>query len=216
MDMSKPDIQLSPDASRQLHDLSKSPLSSIYRNARIILLTADGMPAINIAHALGVSVRSVRNTIRVFKDGGLGSLTCRGTAGRPPELTAEQREAIIDLLRKHPSEFGIDKSSWTALDLAMVAGREKVVGKTSSATVRRVISDAGLDWHAAKRLCEGKATPDDVTVEDDEIVDTGIEESMSLLGFWSSAFAKSKADQEGKAGKHLQHPGAALWQQGWS
>jgi hypothetical protein len=33
-------------------------------------------------------------------------------------------------------------------------------------------------------------------VEDDEIVDTGIEESMSLLGFWSSAFAKSKADQE--------------------
>ena len=194
--MSNPAIQLSPDVSRQLHDLCKSPLSALYRNARIIFLTADGVPANSIAHALGVSVRSVRNTIRVFKASGLDGLTTHGAAGRPPGLTSEQREAIIDLLRRHPSEFGIEKSSWTAADFAMVAEREGVVGKISPATVRRVVQDADLDWNAAKRPCHGKATVSNTVVADDEVADIAVEESMSLQELWSSVFVKSKAEQE--------------------
>jgi len=176
--------------------MSKSPVASVYRNARILLLTAEGLPAASIAHALGVSLSSVRNTIRLFRKSGLDGLTSIGVAGRPSELTDQQRRSVVGLLRKHPSEFGIDKSAWTASDLALVAEREGIVGKTSPATAKRIVSHAGYDWREAKRLCANRPIPDAANTDHDGTIDAGAEESMSMLGLWSLTVAKTKADQE--------------------
>jgi len=176
--------------------MSKSPVASVYRNARIVLLTAEGLPAASIAHALGVSVSSVRNTIRLFRKSSLDGLTGGGAAGRPSELTDEQRRSVVDLLSKRPSEFGIDKPAWTASDLALVAEREGIVGTTSPATVKRIVSQAGYDWHEAKRLCANSPIPDAADTDQEETNDAGAEEGMSMLGLWSLTVAKTKADQE--------------------
>lgn len=73
-------MQLSPDISQQLHDLCKSPISCVYRNARIILLASDGMPVIDIARALGIAVRSVKSAMRGFRISGIDALASHGSA----------------------------------------------------------------------------------------------------------------------------------------
>ena len=193
--MNKAVVQLSPDIAQQLCNLCKSAVASVYRNARIILLAADGVPITHIAHALGISARSVKITIRVFRTSGIDGLIGRGSVGRPRSLTSEQRQAIIDLFRHHPSGFGIDRSCWTAADAAMVAEREGIVERISPSTVRRIVAGASLDWHAAKYLRQGKENVCSIEVTEDEY-DPVPDEKMSLQGLWTSVCVKNRVDQE--------------------
>ena len=159
--MRRSTMQLSPDISQRLHDLCKSPISCVYRNARIILLASDGMPVIDIARALGIAVRSVKSAMRGFGISGIDALASHGSAGRPSGLTPERRQAIIDLFIHHPSEFGIEKAYWTAVDVAVIACREGIVEKISPATVRRIVLvtlHQALTWNTFARLPQGYAS----------------------------------------------------------
>jgi transposase len=197
--MSKPSILLSTDMSQQLHDLCKSPVSSVYRKARIILLAAECVPVSIIAHALGISVRSVKSTIQAFKINGTDALTSCGSVGRPSGSTPQQRQAIVDLLKMPPGKFGIDKSFWTAADLAMIAERKQIAQKVSPATVRRIVLDAGIDWHTAKHLHNEKMKMNSnstIMAESKSTNPMPADDQPSLLAILASACAKNEAERE--------------------
>jgi transposase len=142
---------LTPEEPQELAALARSSDAVTYRHARIILLSAQGQRVPDIVQALGLSDRTVRDTIRRFNAAGVGALPCRTAPGKPRCCDARAREALLDLLHRPPTDFGIESRLWTAADLARVAQDQGIVATISADTVRREIRRTGHSWKRAKR-----------------------------------------------------------------
>jgi putative transposase len=82
-----------------------------------------------VAAGVKAHVRTVARWRRAFAAGGREGLRSRGHAGRPPRLTAAQREALASLLVKAPAECGFaGRHLWTQRLIADLIGREFGVG----------------------------------------------------------------------------------------
>lgn len=92
------------------------------------------------------SVPTLERWLYALKRGGLEALEpkARSDRGRARELTAEQRQLLLDIRREHRSA-----SVETILRTLVAEGRlEKRA--VSAATVRRLFRDAGLDRHGLR------------------------------------------------------------------
>jgi hypothetical protein len=58
--------------------------------------------------------------------------------------------ALLGLLRRSPTEFGIESRFWTGADLAAVAHHQGIAPAMSARTARREIRRAGYRWQQAK------------------------------------------------------------------
>lgn len=62
-----------------------------YRRARMLQLSAVGWKSADIAEALGVHVETVRQTIKVFNEGGIPAIAPRPrSGGSPASATAKK------------------------------------------------------------------------------------------------------------------------------
>ena len=100
---------------------------------------------------MGLSDRTVRDTIRRFNDQGVASLLRRKAPGQKRRCDAMARAQLVELLHRPPTDFGIESRLWTAVDLARVAQEQGIVASISADTVRREIRRAGQSWKRAKR-----------------------------------------------------------------
>jgi transposase len=142
---------LTPEEQAQLEALSRSADTVTYRRARTLLLSAHGQRVAAIMAALGLSDRTVRDTIHRFHAQGMAALPRRKAPGKPRLCDAARREALVELLHRPPSDFGLESGLWTAPDLAAVAQQQGVVPSISPDTVRREIRRSGQSWQRAKR-----------------------------------------------------------------
>ena len=142
---------LTPEEVQHVEALARSSDTVTYRHARIILLSSQGHRVPAIQQALGLSDRTVRDTIRRFNDQGVASLPRRKAPGKPRRCTPTIREGLIELLHRPPTDFGIESGLWTAADLARVAQEQGLVPTISADTVRREIRRGGQSWKRAKR-----------------------------------------------------------------
>lgn len=104
--------------------------------ARILLLSARGLGAPEIADALGVSTQTVYNHRREFCRSGLNTLKDKPRSGKPPKLDGVQRAGITALACSAPPE---GHARWS---LRLLAGRLvelQVVEGISPETVRAVL-----------------------------------------------------------------------------
>jgi transposase len=143
----------SPTAAEQqdLEQLARSSDTITYRHARIVLLSSAGKKVPEIQAALGLSDRTVRDIIHRFNEEGVASLPRRKAPGKPRRCDRATREALVELLHRPPSEFGIESRCWTAPELAAVAVAQGLVEQISPDTVRTEIRRAGKSWKRAKR-----------------------------------------------------------------
>lgn len=140
-----------PEEQAQLEQLARSADAVTLRHARIVLLSARGQKVPQIMAALGLSDRTVRDTLRRFNHAGVSSLPRRNAPGKRRLLGPAAREALLELLHRPPAEFGIESRLWTAPDLARVAVQQGIVSSVSPDTVRAEIRRAGKSWKRAKR-----------------------------------------------------------------
>jgi transposase len=142
---------LTPEEQTQLEELARSSDTITYRRARVILLSSQGRRVPEIMAALGLSDRTVRDTLHRFERGGVAALPRRKAPGKKRRCDAAAHEALVELLHRPPTDFGIESRLWTAPDLAAVAQQQGIVATISPDTVRREIRRSGKSWQRAKR-----------------------------------------------------------------
>ncbi len=126
------------------------------RRCQILLASARGENAYQIAHQLGCNPQTTRNAIHAFNEKGLPQALRQGSK-RPHTVHRafqgpQQAEALRELSHHKPREFGKDTSLWTLEFAAQVSfeeglTKEQITGETVQATLARL----GVRWERAKR-----------------------------------------------------------------
>ena len=143
------------DAERaQLATGLRSSDAFVLRRAQILLASARGESAPQIARQLGCDDQTVRNAIAAFNARGLAAL--RKGSSRPHRIHAAfdlaRGEQLRALLHQSPRTFDKATSLWTlnlAADVSFEQGLtpERVSGETIRATLQRL----GVRWKRAKQ-----------------------------------------------------------------
>jgi transposase len=147
---------------RPLEDAERGPLVAglrssdafVHRRAQILLASARGEQAPQIARHLGCDAQTVRNAIAAFNARGLAAL--RKGSSRPHRyrvaFDAARGEQLRALLHQSPRTFGKPTSLWT-LELAADVSFEQglTAARVSGETIRATLQRLGIRWQRAKR-----------------------------------------------------------------
>ncbi|MDQ6731498.1 MAG: helix-turn-helix domain-containing protein [Actinomycetota bacterium] len=131
----------------------RSPAAFTLRRCQILLASARGERAPQIAAHLGCDDQTVRNAIHAFNRSGLASLT-EGSS-RPHRIAVAfgppAAERLRAMLHQSPRQFGQTTSLWT-LDLAAaVCFTEGITGeRVTGETIRVTLERLGVRWRRAK------------------------------------------------------------------
>src|SRR5438552_9513404 len=141
--MRPPDVfvrELSPEEGLRLRNISrKAKYQSKRQRAMILLASATGMSAPQIAGLLRSDESHVRKVIHAFNEQGFHSLDPDYRGGRPRKTTPEQRERIVAVARTRPDHQGVPLTRWSlpklrahlagiGVDLSEEALRQTLIG----------------------------------------------------------------------------------------
>lgn len=146
---------LTDDERQQLAAALRSSEAFTLRRAHMILASARGERAIQIARALGCDDQTVRDALVAFNLHGLAALrrgSCVPHSLPHKVVTADHVERLRALLHHSPRALGHDTSLWT-LDLAaQEAARQGITPRrVTGETIRAVLAQRGVRWLRAKR-----------------------------------------------------------------
>jgi transposase len=88
-----------------------------------VSLVASGLACEQVALFFGDSPRSVVNWVYRFEQRGLAGLAGGNHSGRPSTLSAEQLEQVRTLVRRPPTEAGLEGNLWDGKTLAQCLER---------------------------------------------------------------------------------------------
>jgi len=159
--MRPPDVfvrELSPDEGLRLRGISrKAKYQSKRQRAMILLASATGMGAPQIAGLVRSDESHVRKVIHAFNEEGFGSLDPDYRGGRPRKTTPEQRERIVAVARTRPDHQGVPLTRWSLPKLrAHLAGMGVDL---SEEALRQTLIAAGLS-HQRTRSWKWSPDPD--------------------------------------------------------
>ena len=129
----------------------------VLRRAQIVLASARGERAPQIARSVGSDDQTVRDIIRAFDATGLAVLARHSR--RPhttyPAFSAESLARLPELLHQSPRAFGHQTSLWTLALAAEVSFAEGLTPtRVSAETIRATSARLGVRWQRAKRWIE--------------------------------------------------------------
>src|SRR5918911_2036069 len=132
----------------------RSPNAFTLRRCQILLASADGQNAYQIARNLGCNPQTARNAIHILNEEGLREALRRGS-NRPRTVhrsfDEEGAEALREMLHRSPREFGKQSSLWTLAMAAQVSFEEGLTKEpVSGETVRATLARIGVRWQRAK------------------------------------------------------------------
>jgi transposase len=131
----------------------RSPEAFTLRRCQIVLASARGETAIQIAAHLSCDDQTVRNAIHAFNRQGLASLQPGSSVPHHIEraFDSERAERLRALLHQSPRTFGKPTSLWTLELAAEVAYAEGITPEqVSGETVRATLERLGVGWRRAK------------------------------------------------------------------
>jgi transposase len=129
--------------------------ADVFRNCSIILLSDGGHTITSIADLLGCSPETVKRIRRLYRQGGIDSLTPISPPGRPSKATPTFREVLGQAVQTNPQTLGYGFATWSTARLA--AHLAKVTGIGLSAhQVRRLLHAEGFSVHRPKHTMKGK------------------------------------------------------------
>src|SRR5829696_1444632 len=119
------------DAERETLEAGlRSPDAFTLRRCQILLASADGQNAYQIAHNLGCN--HPHTVYRAFDEKGV--------------------QALGEMLHHSPRKFGKDSSLWTLEMAAQVSFEERLTKeRVSGETIRATLARMGVRWQRAKR-----------------------------------------------------------------
>lgn len=150
--------ELSLEEAARLKSTSKrARYQSKRQRAAILLASAAGMPAPQIAAAVRSDESHVRKVIHAFNEEGFSSLDPEYRGGRPKKTTPEQRDRIIAVARARPDSQGVPLTRWSLPKLAVhLAGMGIALSEES---LRLTLIGAGLS-HQRTRSWKWSPDPD--------------------------------------------------------
>ena len=111
--------ELSPEEGARLKSISrKAKYQSKRQRAVILLASATGMSASQIAAMARTDESHVRKVIHAFNAEGFSSLDPDYRGGRPKKTTPEQRDQIVAVARARPDTQGVALTRWSLAKLA--------------------------------------------------------------------------------------------------
>ena len=148
---------LTADERRAIEAGLRSSDAFALRRAQILLASAAGKRASQIAEDLHIDSDTALNAIRAFNADGLKALQRRSS--RPKRLRtalpSEHVEALKAILHQSPRTLGKETSRWTLDLLAEVAAEQGLATHRMTAEgIRQVLLRSGIEWQRAKRWIE--------------------------------------------------------------
>lgn len=125
----------------------------VLRRCQILLASARGERAPQIAQHLSCDDQTVLDALHAFNEHGLEALQ-KGSS-RPqsthPAFTPEQVDRLRVLLHRSPREFGKPTSLWTLDLLAEVSFQQGLTAhQVTGETIRQTCARLGIQWKRAK------------------------------------------------------------------
>ncbi len=138
---------------RQLEAGLRSSDAFVLRRCQILLASARGLRAREIAELVGCDDQTVRNIIADFAVRGVECL--RRKSCRPHRIhvvvDGQAQEKLGELVHRSPRDFGQPTSVWTLSLLAEVAFAEGITSRQVSVeTIRQALLRLGIRWQRAK------------------------------------------------------------------
>ncbi|MDQ2783997.1 MAG: helix-turn-helix domain-containing protein [Chloroflexota bacterium] len=132
----------------------RSPDAFTLRRCQILLASARGERAPQIAAHLGCDDQTARNAIHAFNRSGLDALT-EGSS-RPHRIAAAfdavAAERLRALLHQSPRVFGKPTGLWTLALAAEIASTEGITDeRVTGETIRVTLARLGVRWQRAKQ-----------------------------------------------------------------
>ena len=142
------------DAERQQLEAGvRSSDAFVLRRCQILLASARGELAPQIAHHLGCDAQTVRNAIWTFHHAGLVALS-QGSSRPHTTRTAfpgEKADQLRTLLHQSPRTFDKPTSLWTLELAAEVSFQQGLTPEqVSGETIRATLARLGVRWQRAK------------------------------------------------------------------
>src|ERR671917_2189390 len=136
---------LSADQLRELDEVYHTTHDVRVRTrALMILLAAEQrLVASEIAAIVRESAETVRRWFRRYQAEGVNGLADAPRSGKPPKVTAEYRERLLELVRRRPRALDLPFSTGTAARLADRLAEETGL-RMSVPTIHRLLREAGL------------------------------------------------------------------------
>lgn len=132
----------------------RSRAAFVMRRCQIVLASAGGKRASQIAADLGCDTDTVLNAINAFNARGLGALVA---GSHVPNVIhrgfdAEAAEKLRTMLRQSPRNFGKPTSFWTLELAAEVSFAQGITPqRVSREAVRTALLRLGVNWKRAKK-----------------------------------------------------------------
>lgn len=150
--------ELTPREGQRLRSASRrAKYQSKRQRAMIVLASATGMPAPQIAAMIGTDESHVRKVIHAFNAKGLDSLDPDYRGGRPSKTTPAQRDRIVAVARTRPDHQGVALTRWSLPRLR--AHLDEMGIHLSAEALRALLRNAGLS-HQRTRSWKQSPDPD--------------------------------------------------------
>jgi transposase len=120
------------------------------RRRRAVRLVQAGHSLSAVARMVGAAVSAVWQWRETWRRKGEPGLKARPTPGRPPKLTARQRQRLPRLLGLGARRYGYPNDLWTARRIAALIEHEFRVGY-HPAQVSRILAQLGFSYQKPER-----------------------------------------------------------------
>jgi transposase len=111
----------------------------------------EGMKRSEAARLAGFERQALRDAILAYNEEGLDGLYDAPRSGRPPKLSDEQRDELVEIARKGPDVEAEGLSAYTLEDLARIA-LERFKISYHPETISKIIRRAGLSRQKPRPL----------------------------------------------------------------
>jgi len=144
--MKKQHLTLTESEIKKLQAISSEadPDERIYKRARGLLALHSGKTYVAAANMLGVSYATVMEWAKKHQESGLAFLEDKPRKGRPPVLSREECEVVLELARQSPPA---GKRRWSLRLLAEVLSEKPGFPRVSHVHVGSILKRFGIKLH---------------------------------------------------------------------
>ena len=144
--------EISPEEGNRLLRIVRRSSGSVvtWRQAQMVLLSAQGMDVAQIAKVAFTSADRVRAVLHNFNADGFDSLYPKYAGGRPPTFTLPQRQEIKKIALSRPADHDLPFSTRSLSKLAEFLVAEGVVDDISHEGLRTLLREEGVSFQVIK------------------------------------------------------------------
>jgi hypothetical protein len=143
----RPQVGNLPELGPLLHCLYNGRLTDRNRSM-VILANRHGLPSGLTCSFLGIDRHTYRRYLRIFEHAGASKLFSRQTRSNRKFDNERIKKAVFEILRQPPSNYGVNRTTWTIGQLAGVLQRSGC--PVSCGVIRKITRLAGYRWRKAR------------------------------------------------------------------